>query len=122
MGLLLEVNVTGADVQDRDGGVELLGRLRAREGGRVCQAVVDAGYRGEKVTEAAGDGIDVLVVTRKKGQEGFEVQPIRWIVERTFAWISQCRRLFKDVEKTVASSRAMILLAMTRLMAARLAG
>ncbi len=44
MGLLIELDVTGADVQDRDGGVVLLGRLGEREGGRIKQAVVDAHF------------------------------------------------------------------------------
>ncbi|WP_141508731.1 transposase, partial [Candidatus Chloroploca asiatica] len=49
------------------------------------------------------------------------VLPKRWVVERTFAWLTQCRRLSKDYEVLPATSEAMISLAMTRVMLRRLA-
>jgi transposase len=49
------------------------------------------------------------------------VQPRRWVVERTFAWLGRYRRLAKDYERTVQTAEAMITLAMTRLMLRRLA-
>jgi putative transposase len=60
-------------------------------------------------------------VLRSDGQKGFVVLPRRWVVERTFAWLTQCRRLGKDYEVLPASSEAMIYIAMTRLMVRRLA-
>ena len=51
---------------------------------------------------------------------GIEVLPRRWVVERTFAWLSKCRRLAKDYEFLPQSSEAMIYLRMTRLMLKRL--
>ncbi len=54
-------------------------------------------------------------------QKGFVVLPRRWVVERTFAWITQCRRLGKDYETQPETSEALIYLAMTRLMLQRLA-
>ena len=82
----------------------------------------DAGYRGEEVsTKAYVEGQwAVRIVTRRDDQVGFEVQPIRWIVERTFAWLMKCRRLTADVEKTVSSATGMIYLAMISLMLRRL--
>ena len=53
--------------------------------------------------------------------KGFVVLPRRWVVERTFAWLTQCRRLSKDYEGLPRSSEAMIYIAMTRLMIRRLA-
>ena len=52
---------------------------------------------------------------------GFIVLPRRWVVERTFAWISQNRRMSKDYERLAATSEAFIYVAMTRLMVRRLA-
>jgi transposase len=49
------------------------------------------------------------------------VLPRRWVVERTFAWLSQHRRLVRDYEKTTHSARAWILVAMTSIMLKRLA-
>jgi transposase len=53
--------------------------------------------------------------------EGFVVLPRRWIVERTFSWIDQNRRISKDYERLAATSEAFIYVAMTRLMVRRLA-
>jgi transposase len=61
------------------------------------------------------------LVLRSQGQKGFVVLPRRWVVERTFAWLTQCRRLSKEYERFPVSSEAMIYLAMIRLMVRRLA-
>jgi len=47
--------------------------------------------------------------------------PKRWVVERTFSWLSQNRRMSKDYERLPESSEAFIYVAMSRLMARRLA-
>jgi putative transposase len=52
---------------------------------------------------------------------GFRVLPRRWVVERTFAWLSQVRRLSKDYERLPRVAEAMIYGAMSRLMLRRLA-
>jgi putative transposase len=52
---------------------------------------------------------------------GFRVLPRRWVVERTFSWLSQNRRMSKDYEKLTATAEAFIYAAMTRLMVRRLA-
>jgi putative transposase len=52
---------------------------------------------------------------------GFQVLPRRWVVERTFAWIDQNRRMSKDYERLPESGEAFIYVAMSRLMARRLA-
>ncbi|MCC7392241.1 transposase [Candidatus Sumerlaeota bacterium] len=63
---------------------------------------------------------DVRIAARCDDQKGFVVQPVRWIVERTFAWLVKCRRLMADFEKTVSSATGMIYLAMISLMLRRL--
>jgi len=55
-----------------------------------------------------------------KGAKGFVVLPKRWIVERTFGWLSRSRRLCKDYETQVPHSQAMVLIAMSHLMLRRL--
>ncbi len=62
----------------------------------------------------------VRVVFRSEGQQGFKVLPRRWVVERTFGWLNQYRRLSKDYEVLPSSSEAFIYIAMTRLMLRRL--
>jgi putative transposase len=61
------------------------------------------------------------VVQKKLGQAGFQVLPKRWMVERTFAWLGQNRRLSKDFERLTSTGEALIYVAMARLVVRRLA-
>jgi transposase len=89
-GLVLTVVITAASVQDRDGARPLLWNLH-----RACRHVrlvwADAAYTGKLTAWAAALKITVQVVARRQ-QHVFEVLPRRWVVERTFAWISKHRR------------------------------
>jgi putative transposase len=119
-GLLLAVVITAASVQDRDAARPLLWNLR-RAHHRVRLAWADAVYAGGRLTSwAAALKISIQVVARRQ-PHAFEVLPRRWVVERTFAWISKHRRTVRDYETLPASHEAMILWAMTALMARRLA-
>jgi transposase len=118
MGLVLAVVITAASVQDRDGARPLLWNLH-----RACRRVrliwADAAYTGKLTAWAAALKITVQVVARRE-QHIFEVLPRRWVVERTFAWISKHRRTVRDYEQLPASHEAMILWAMIALMTRRL--
>lgn len=119
MGLLIAVVVHSAGVQDRDGIKLVLERIKGRVP-RLKRIWADGAY------EAAVDwvwsfGRWVLDLVRKpEGLKGFQLLPRRWVVERTFAWLSRCRRLSKDYERLTASSEAMVRVAMIRLMLRRL--
>ncbi|HLU33915.1 MAG TPA: IS5 family transposase [Natronosporangium sp.] len=125
-GLLLEVMVTSASVQDRHGGRPLLQRLAAAFPS-IGLVWADAGY-ANKVDSTLLSwareklGLVVEVVKRSDGAAGFEVLPRRWVVERTFGWLVANRRLARDYERLTGNSEAMVTIAMIRLMAARLAG
>ena len=67
-------------------------------------------------------GWQIEVKKRPVGSTGFVPLPKRWVVERTFGWLTRCRRLARDYERKSAHAEAMIDVAMIRLMAARLAG
>ncbi|GAC1650326.1 MAG: IS5-like element ISMac15 family transposase [Ktedonobacteraceae bacterium] len=121
LGLLMAVIVTSAALSDPAGAKRLFKRL-----GGACKKLrriwVDGTYRGQLVEWALLHCRFVLQpVLRCDDQKGFVVLPRRWVVERTFAWLTQCRRLGKDYEVLPASSEAMIYIAMTRLMIRRLA-
>jgi putative transposase len=121
MGLLLAVVVTMASTSDPAGARVLLARLSG-----ACKKLrkvwVDGTYRGKLVDWVAEHFQFVLQpVLRSDDVKGFVVLPRRWVVERTFAWLTQCRRLSKDYEGLPRSSEAMIYIAMTRLMLRRLA-
>jgi putative transposase len=119
LGLVLAVVITAASVQDRDAARPLLWNLH-RSSRRVRLAWADAVYNGGRLTRwAAALKITIQVVARRD-PHAFEVLPRRWVVERTFAWISKHRRTVRDYERLPASHEAMILWAMTALMARRL--
>jgi transposase len=120
-GLLLAVLVTAASVQDRDAARVLLWRLRARYRG-VRLVWADAGYAGRLVAWVAEVLRLTLEIVRKHpGQTTFEPLPRRWVVERTFAWISKHRRTVRDYERLPEHHAAMVIWAMIAVMASRLA-
>lgn len=88
---------------------------------RLAKIWADRAYRGRFVDEAKTYGIDVEIVVPDPGQKGFQVQPRRWVVERTFAWLSNYRRLSRDFEQWMQTSDAAIYAAMSHLMVRRLA-
>ena len=115
--------VTPANVQDKAGALAALGRLGG--GGKKLRRVwADGAYRTEQGHLASWlerRRIALTAVRPPEGQRGFQVLPRRWVVERTFAWLCQSRRLTKDYERLCETSEALIYVAMTRLMLRRLA-
>jgi putative transposase len=148
-GLVLKVKVHSAKVPDQDGLKLLLDSARTAVLG-LTHLWLDAGYEGRgKRWAEEGLGLSVEIVRRppkpvpeevarawaqewaKEGQQvdwqklmppkGFVVMPRRWVVERTFSWLSQNRRMSKDYERLCATAEAFVYVAMTRLMVRRLA-
>jgi transposase len=118
-GLILDVVITAASARDRQGARPLLWNTH-----RACRRVrlvwADAGYTGKLAARAAAMKITLQIASRRQ-PHAFEVLPRRWVVERTFAWISKHRRTVRDYERLPASHEAMILWAMIALMTRRLA-
>lgn len=120
LGLLLVVIVTAASVQDSAGGKQVLDHLAA-DHPSVSKTWVDGGYNTTVISHGAQRDIEVEVVKRTAAK-GFHVLPRRWIVERTWGWLMQHRRLVRDYEALPRRSRAMVLWAMTNIMSRFLAG
>jgi putative transposase len=123
MGLLLAVLVTAADVDDATGAAELFARLDGQPLSHVKRMYADSKYHNFTLYQWVAEHDEpweLSIVRRPEGAKGWVMLPIRWTVERTFAWLGKCRRLSKDREKTVRSSEAMIRLAMIHLMLNRL--
>ena len=124
LGLILLVVVHPANIQDRDGAKLLLALLTKRFGW-LKLIWADGGYAGQLVAWVARlkrhRKVKLSIVKRNESAKGFEVLPKRWIVERTFGWLSKHRRLSKDFETNTNSSVAVIQIAMIRLMLARIA-
>ncbi len=120
LGLLLIVMVTGASVQDRDGGAEIF-KLTHKLFPSVRHIFADGGYAGRLVSKAQRYWkIVVEVVKKPPDQRGFSVLPRRWVVERTFAWLMRWRRLVRDYERLPETHEAFVKWAMIGLMLNRL--
>ena len=141
-GLLLKVTVHSAAIMDRDGITLLLEQANARFP-RLSHLWLDAGYNGEdkgkdwvqkvlgwtaeivrhprKITHVwAPEGV-VIDWSKILPPVGFRVLPRRWVVERTFSWCGQSRRLSKDYERLCETSEVLLYIAMSRIMLRRLA-
>lgn len=126
LGLVLCVLVTNASVQDRDAGHPLLARLREKFS-TLALVWADGGYAGRLVTWARQVlRLSLTVVKRSDDVRGFVVLPRRWVIERTFAWLSRYRRLVRVYERRPDHHEAFIWWAtvhqMTRRLARELAG
>ena len=148
-GLVLKARVHSAKVPDQDG-IRLLLESARSQIPRLRHVWLDQGYegRGKRWAEEVLR-LNVEIVRRppnpvpegvakrwakewaKEGQKvdwqrlmpprGFVALPRRWVVERTFSWLGQNRRMSKDYERLCSTSEAFVYAAMTRLMARRLA-
>jgi len=117
----LNVVVHPADLQDRDGAPLVLDRRTRRRFPFIERIFADANYQGPKLAAALTQtGTWTIEVVKRNELHRFVVLPKRWIVERTLAWISRCRRLAKDFERHARKVVAFIRLAMIRLMLRRL--
>ena len=117
-GLILAINIHSASIQDRDGAQETL--LKAKDKYPTIQRFfADGGYSGE-LQNWAFLKLGTLLSVIKRSSEKFEILPIRWIVERTFGWMNNYRRLAKHYEHSCKSAKAQIEIAMIRLMLNRL--
>ncbi|QOT71399.1 IS5 family transposase [Sphingobium fuliginis] len=122
LGLLLDVIVHTADIQDRDGGPLLLKRIHRRFPW-LPHIFADGGYAGPKFSKKAmkTGNWTIEIVKRSDTARGFLVLPRRWVVERTLAWLNRNRRLAKDFERTIESAIAWIFLASVQFITRKIA-
>ena len=115
-GNLLFGDVHSAGIQDRDGAFDLVGDCLERfETLKLIYA--DGGYAGDRTAVKMLNhepSPELKIVRRNDKQKGFVVLARRWVVERTFAWLGRCRRMAKDWEQTLSSSRAWMMVAAIR--------
>ena len=111
-GRLLMIKLTPADISDSAGAQAILDGIRKRWPW-VKHLFADGAYDRLKLMDKAAYLEFVIdVVRRSEGQKGFEVLPRRWVVERTFRWMTRWRRLVRDCQQRIDVSQAMILVAM----------
>jgi putative transposase len=121
LGLLVFVMVTAASAQDSDVGQEVLIDIKAKTS-RLQKVYADQGYKQWLVDWICKWQTFLLEIVKKPvDQQGFQVHPKRWIVERGFAWFGNYRRLSKDYERLTMSSEGIIRIASLHLMVRKLA-
>ncbi len=124
LGLVVFAKVTAANVQDVHAGQQLFSAVAQKPEllTRLEKIFADGGYRGG-LEDWVQEHLHVVleIVLKLEGQKGFQVLPKRWVIERTFAWLSRHRRLARDYERLAQSAEAFIYLAMIRLGLRRLA-
>lgn len=123
MGLMIALYVCGANISEIAGAKQLLIKAKAQNNDiNLCLNILkiwaDGGYRGDDLLAFVKDLWNWAweITLRSDKTKGFQVIPKRWVVERTFSWLDQSRRLSKDYEKTVKSSESVIYVTMIHIM------
>ncbi|MBW8793101.1 MAG: IS5 family transposase [Streptomyces sp.] len=121
LGLVVEAVALPASAHDNAAGIALLNGVAAQTD-TVRKALVDQGFKKSVVDHGKTLGIDVEIVERNPAEKGFVPQAKRWIVEQTNGILMFYRRLVRDYEHRLASSRSRVFWAMTSVMVRRLTG
>ena len=115
-GLPHFIEITTADVTDRQGALQGIENHKMNLN-RVSVVLADGGYTGKPFAEGVEQCIGASVRIAKRNElHRFKVIPKRWVVERSFAWIEKCRRLWKNCERLLNSSLHMVVLAFIRIL------
>jgi transposase len=110
-GLPHAIAVTTAEVTDRNGALAAIDRCKANLE-RVESVLVDGGYTGQPFADGIMERLQATVQVVKRNElHTFAVLPKRWVVERSFAWLEKCRRLWKNCERKLNTSLQFIHLA-----------
>ena len=118
-GLPHAIEVTTANVADRDGAILLVNESKENLS-EMKKMLVDGGYSGEKFALKIKSIIKAEVEVVKRSElHKFAVIPKRWVVERSFSWLEKCRRLWKNCERKLSTSRQMIILSFVSLLMRR---
>jgi putative transposase len=114
LGFLLAVTVTAANVDDARAAQDIFAQVRGRDFPRLQVVFGDARYRSDALDAWLSRHrrpYRLEIVSRPKGETAFQPLPLRWLVERTYAWQGRYRCLSKDYEHTPEASEAMIRIA-----------
>jgi putative transposase len=124
LGLLLAVVVTAGNVDDAAGAQKVVGKLQPETLPRLEAIFGDNKYHNYEyydwLNKHSQGKWHMEISSRPADAEGFKPLPIRWVVERSIAWIGRCRRNSKDYEKRTDSSESMVLISAMSLMLRRL--
>ena len=118
-GLPHAIYVTTANVTDRAGALAMFSQHKVSLSS-VVNVMVDSGYTGDKFAQGVRDLLGASVEVAKRNElHKFAVIPTRWVVERSFAWLEKCRRLWKNCERKLETSLQFVNLAFLALLLRR---
>jgi transposase len=119
-GRLLIVNLSTADISDSAGAQPIVAAVRKRLPW-LKHLLADGAYDRTRLMDAAAYQDFVLEIIRRFDKEaGFKVLPMRWVVERTFGWMTRWKRLVRDYQERIDVSETMIHVALSSLMLRRI--
>lgn len=121
-GLPHAIGITTANVTDREGALTTLFGGKHQQGLKQIENIlVDGGYTGDKFANCIKELIGAKVEVAKRNElHKFAVIPQRWVVERSFAWLEKCRRLWKNCERKINNSLQFVVLAFVAILIKRL--
>ena len=118
-GLPMAVHVTTANVSERDGANALLA-LNKSQFDLVQRVMADGGYTGNNFAQSVQAMINAEVIIAKQSDlRHGQVTPQRWVIERSFSWLGKYRRLWRNCERKLNTSKMMISLAFLRILLKR---
>ncbi|MEZ5195003.1 MAG: IS5 family transposase [Bacteroidales bacterium] len=120
LGLVMIIVIHAANIHDSVGAKEVMKSLKDKYLTGIQKIFADGGYIGELIEWALLQFGWTMEIVKRNETGTFKVLPKRWIVERTFAWLSFHRRMSKDYERLTESGIAFIQLSMIRLMVNRI--
>ena len=119
-GLPHAIWVTTAEVTDRAGALAMFDRHQSSLS-KVVNVLADGGYTGAPFANGVKERLGATVeIAKRSDLHQFVVMPQRWVVERSFAWLEKCRRLWKNCERKLETSRQFVVLAFLSLLLRRL--
>jgi transposase len=111
LGLPHAITVTTANITDRNGAIEAITK-NITSLSMVKSIMVDGGYTGKPFADTVNELLGATVEVAKRNElHTFKVIPKRWVVERSFAWLEKCRRLWKNTERKLNTSLQFVVLA-----------
>lgn len=113
------MHITPANETDRVGALDMFEKAKETLA-QLQKVLVDGGYRGDAFFNTVSDLLGAETEVAKRNElHTFAVIPKRWVVERSFAWLEKSRRLYKNVERLIESSLAMMQLGFIRILVRR---
>lgn len=113
------IHITTANITDRNWAIEMFD-IHKENLKEVKNTLTDWWYTWDKFANTIKDIIGSTVEVAKRNElHTFEVIPQRWVVERSFAWLEKCRRLWKNCERKLNTSLQFVILAFTLLVIKR---